>query len=669
MDYIISISLIFSILMLIRFGNGQIRVGQTIVSCNYTSNFTISSNYSRNRNLLLSSLPSKVSQNTSVANFFYSTSIGQGSDKVYGKAICQADSTPQLCSDFLTDSIENLRTYCPNQKEGISVSHFGIHYSNRPVNGVVVLEPTNAGYNVDDLNSENQVEFYEIWNSLMEKVAEKASMGDMVKYATGKVNSTSNQTIYVLMQCFTDLSPSSCRYCLREAVIYYEGCCHGKVGGYAQKPSCWFRWDLYPFANFTGFATAPSPSPLPPPTPIPITIIKEKGGIASKTVVIIVAAVVSFMVVMNLLYILYHRKKTSNSQHIKDSHEDNDEISTIESLQFDIKTLQIATNNFSIHNKLGEGGFGAVFKGILPDGRTIAVKRWSKDSSQGKVEFENEVLLLAKLQHRNLVRLFGYCFQEKERLLVYEFIQNTSLDCYIFDSHKRLILDWNKRYKIIEGIAKGILYLHQDSRIQVIHRDLKPSNVLLDDQMNPKISDFGTARLFEVDQSQIATHRIVGTYGYMSPEYAMHGQISIKSDVFSFGVLVLEILSGQKVSRFGYGEVNEENLLTYTWKNWNEGTPLNVIDKISLSNGSTQEMIRCIHIGLLCVQEDLGKRPTMSSIVLMLSSSSVSLPVPSIPAYFMSNIDEFEAQQSFNHHLFTTDESVNQMSLTDQGPR
>ncbi|XP_065866390.1 cysteine-rich receptor-like protein kinase 14 [Euphorbia lathyris] len=187
-----------------------------------TSNFTINSTYFRNGDLLLSSLPSKVSQNTSLANFFYSTSIGQGSDKVYGKAICQADSTPQLCSDFLTDSIENLRTYCPNQKEGLSVSHFGIHYSNRPVNGVVLLEPTNAGYNVDDLNSENQVEFYEIWNSFMEKVAEKASMEELVKYATGEVNSTSNQTIYVLMQCFPDLALNSCRYCLRQAVNYYE---------------------------------------------------------------------------------------------------------------------------------------------------------------------------------------------------------------------------------------------------------------------------------------------------------------------------------------------------------------------------------------------------------------------------------------------------------------
>ncbi|XP_065865866.1 putative cysteine-rich receptor-like protein kinase 30 isoform X2 [Euphorbia lathyris] len=553
MDYIISISFIFSILMFIRLGNGQITLGETLMGCNYTSNFTINSTYAKNRDLLLSSLPSNVSQNTSVANFFYSTSVGQGSDKVYGKAICLADYTPQECFDSLNDSIENLRTYCPNQKEGVSVSYFGIQYSNRPVNGVVLLEPTRAGINPNDLNSENEVEFYEIWGNLMEKVGEKAAMEEVVKYATGEVNSTSNQTIYVRMQCFPDLDQRSCRYCLTQAVNYYEGCCHGKVGGFVRKPSCWFRWDLYPFYNFTGFA-------LPPSSSIPIRKVKEKGGIAPKTVGIIVGAVVSFLflLVTLLSWILYLGKKTSNFQHNKDFLEDT------ESLQFDIEILRIATNNFSIDNKLGQGGFGTVYKGQLPSGESIAVKRWSKNSSQGEVEFENEVLLLAKLQHRNLVRLLGYGFKRTERLLVYEFVPNKSLDFYIFDSQRRLELDWNKRYKIIEGITREILYLHQDSQLQIIHRDLKPSNILLDQQMNPKISDFGTAKLFAVDQSQISTRRIVGTHGYMPPKYAIYGQISTKSDVFSFGVLVLEIIIGQKVSRFGHSEVNAENLLTYS---------------------------------------------------------------------------------------------------------
>ncbi|KAF5786437.1 putative protein kinase RLK-Pelle-DLSV family [Helianthus annuus] len=226
------------------------------------------------------------------------------------------------------------------------------------------------------------------------------------------------------------------------------------------------------------------------------------------------------------------------------------DIENVESLQYNFSTIKDATDDFSQENKLGAGGFGPVYRGKLGDGREVAVKRLAQNSGQGDVEFKNEVLLVAKLQHRNLVRLIGFSIEGSERLLIYEYMPNASLDNFLFDPIKRTFLDWEKRYNIINGVAKGLLYLHEDSRLMIIHRDLKASNVLLDAEMNAKIADFGMAKLFKAEETQGDTSRIVGTYGYMAPEYAMHGQFSVKSDVFSFGVLVLEMITGQKKSIF-----------------------------------------------------------------------------------------------------------------------
>ncbi|KAL7102048.1 hypothetical protein ACP275_08G095500 [Erythranthe tilingii] len=340
---------------------------------------------------------------------------------------------------------------------------------------------------------------------------------------------------------------------------------------------------------------------------------------SARTVVIIAVSIAACVIVIVALVGICLRKKIKRRPTENPESEVVDEITTVESLQYGYSTIKAATNDFSDNNKLGQGGFGAVYKGKLPNNQEIAVKRLSNNSGQGDVEFKNEILLLAKLQHRNLVRLLGFSIQETEKLLVYEFVRNGSLDLYMSDPTKRSCLDWDKRYKIIGGIAKGLVYLHEDSQLRIIHRDLKPGNVLLDRDMNPKIADFGMARLFEQDETQGNTSKIVGTYGYMSPEYAMHGQFSVKSDVFSFGVLVLEIMSGQKNRSVRIGG-NVEDLLTFTWKNWREGTVENMIDPVlrATVTGSLRDMIKCIHIGLLCVQQNAAKRPTMASILIML---------------------------------------------------
>ncbi|PPS15826.1 hypothetical protein GOBAR_AA04748 [Gossypium barbadense] len=239
---------------------------------------------------------------------------------------------------------------------------------------------------------------------------------------------------------------------------------------------------------------------------------------------------------------------------------------------FDFSTIAKATNNFSSDNKLGQGGFGAVYKGVLINGKEIAVKRLSKYSGQGVEEFKNEIVLIAKLQHRNL-----------------------------------------------------------DSRLRIIHRDLKASNVLLDAAMNPKISDFGMARIFGRDEIEGDTKRVVGTYGYMSPEYAMHGHFSIKSDVYSFGVLLLEIITGKKNSSY-FPDSPSSSLVGYVWELWKEDRAIEIIDSVFGDSYSANEFLKCIQIGLLCVQEHATDRPMMSTVVFMLSNET-ALPSPKQPAF------------------------------------
>ncbi|KAA8521222.1 hypothetical protein F0562_011941 [Nyssa sinensis] len=312
---------------------------------------------------------------------------------------------------------------------------------------------------------------------------------------------------------------------------------------------------------------------------------------------------------------------------------------------FSFASVMAATNGFSSESKLGEGGFGPVYKGELPGGKKIAVKRLSRSSGQGLIEFKNELTLIAKLQHTNLVRLLGYCVQGDEKMLVYEYMPNKSLDYFLFDPSKRGQLTWERRLNIIEGIAQGLLYLHKYSRLRIIHRDLKASNILLDDNMNPKISDFGMARIFSQNESMVNTRRVVGTYGYMSPEYAMGGIFSVKSDVFSFGVLLLETVSGQRNNSFCHVD-QPQHLIGYAWELWKKGTAPELMDPTLCDTFNKYQLLRCIHVGLLCVEDCALDRPTMSDVISMLTNDSMTLPSPKKPAFFIGSIVVEEDSQS-----------------------
>ncbi|XP_042380183.1 putative receptor-like protein kinase At4g00960 [Zingiber officinale] len=417
----------------------------------------------------------------------------------------------------------------------------------------------------------------------------------------------------------------------------------GRQGCKVLGQSCGIRYEMYPFFNSSATEVA-SPPPLLIPISSPTSNEGNSNNSRGTTLFIVIPVTAAALLFLCAMFICCRRAKTTIPRWKSLSHtfknKDQREVRGAESLLFDLESIRIATDNFSDANKLGEGGFGPVYKGRLENGEQIAVKRLSRSSDQGLVELKNEVLLVAKLQHRNLVRLLGCCIESEEKLLVYEHLSNSSLDKFLFDPLKRVQLDWARRFKIIEGIARGLLYLHEDSRLKIIHRDLKASNILLDANMSPKISDFGLAKLFSVDETQGNTSRIAGTYGYMAPEYVLHGALSIKLDVFSYGVLTLEILTGQKnnncrgsSSEYSIDLVTHVSMITKIWRKWTQGNAQQTIDQKLVDQCPTQEILRCMHIGLLCVQEDPIQRPTMANVILMLNSHSISLPTPLAPAF------------------------------------
>ncbi|THF98886.1 cysteine-rich receptor-like protein kinase 2 [Camellia sinensis] len=462
------------------------------------------------------------------------------------------------------------------------------------------------------------------------------------------VSGTKNESAYVLADCWRTLSVSDCKACLVNASQEMLGCLPWSEGR-ALNTGCFMRYSDTNFLN------------------------PEQGNGSSRgTIIVIAVSVVSSVVVLVVggiigVYFWKHRKIQKKRRGSNDAEK---LVKTLydSSLNFKYSTLEKATGSFNEANKLGQGGFGTVYKGVLPDGREIAVKRLFFNNRHRAGDFYNEVNIISSVEHRNLVRLLGCSCSGPESLLVYEYLPNKSLDRFIFDSNRGKTLNWEKRYQIITGTADGLVYLHENSNTRIIHRDIKASNILLDSRLRARIADFGLARSFQDDKSHIST-AIAGTLGYMAPEYLAHGQLTEKADVYSFGVLLLEIVTGRQNNRSKTTEYSD-SLITIAWEHFQQGAveelfdPNLMLHNYNHNSNIKNEVLRVVHIGLLCTQEAPSLRPSMSTSLRMLANKDENLPPPTNPPFIDEKTMELNDTRENQTYPLNVDNSASIANLS-----
>ncbi|KAJ4839326.1 G-type lectin S-receptor-like serine/threonine-protein kinase SD2-5 [Turnera subulata] len=343
--------------------------------------------------------------------------------------------------------------------------------------------------------------------------------------------------------------------------------------------------------------------------------------------VVVIIVVATLLVIIGLCYLAvrYYKRKKTLQESLHDSSEDDNFLESLSGMpvRFSYKDLQTATNNFSV--KLGQGGFGSVYQGVLPDGTRLAVKKL-EGIGQGKKEFRAEVSIIGSIHHHHLVRLKGFCAEGTHRLLAYEFMANGSLDKWIFKKDNEFMLDWETRFSIAVGTAKGLAYLHEDCDVKIIHCDIKPENVLIDDNFIAKVSDFGLAKLMTREQSHVFT-TLRGTRGYLAPEWITNYAISEKSDVYSYGMLLLEIIGGRK--NYDPAETSEKSHFpSLAFKMMEEGKVREILDSKLKYDEADERVSTAIKVALWCIQDDMYLRPAMTKVVQMLEGLC---PVPHPP--------------------------------------
>ncbi|KAL8211245.1 hypothetical protein R6Q57_005682 [Mikania cordata] len=576
--------------------------------------------YLRNLNTTLSNLRRQLS-NPQVYSAYAQTTSNQF---LYAFALCREYLSTSECLACFDAAVNETRS-CGTSDGGnmiyddcsIRYENFGVNFGNS--NEVLDDDAPPGEVCSNETTSQTITTFNQVVENLLSDIRDATPRTSNLYVASTRQVSTSNATVYAIAQCVRNVSQAICQSCLNTAYKNVQNCLPNKEGR-AIDFFCFMRYSDTPFfqrnqtTNVVPFLT--------------------KGEASSNAAMIAGVSSAAGLVLVILAFWLWYRKmkKAKNVEGSKLISEFGLQSKT----SYTYQQLRLVTNDFGEEYRIGKGGFGEVYKAIIDDENVVAVKKLHVGYARAKVEFENEVRLISNVQHRNLVRQLGCCIEGPDLLLVLELIPQGSLDKFLW-GEKRGTLNWEKRFDIIFGVARGLTHLHNEFHVKIIHRDIKLSNILLDNDFQPKICDFGLARLQPDDQTHVST-RLAGTLGYMAPEYATKGHLSEKVDTYSFGIVILEIISGRRCTDENFSGPDTSHLLEHAWKLYEKGMHIELIDQaLDIEEQHKANVMKTIEIALMCTQSPVTLRPTMSEVVLMLSSGPSLVPGKLIKPSFIDS--------------------------------
>ncbi|XP_076887799.1 cysteine-rich receptor-like protein kinase 42 [Bidens hawaiensis] len=574
-------------------------------------------NYMKNRNAVFNDLRMQLLSKRVV--YARAQDLSDG-DSVFAVAQCRNYLSMDRCVACFDASVSGL-TNCTNANGYIIYDNCFIRYEdfNEFYNDPYFMtDGTGLQYlSCGNQSASRQTTFNQAVDGVLSNVRDATPKTSNFYVASTRKIISENVTVYVTAQCIENINQDICQTCMNTAYGKLNDCLPNTEGRYSDM-ACFTRYSDTPFFNDNQTTD----------------ITNVLKGHSSKPVAAIIAAAIGGGVLFFLILVfclLYRKKK------LKKIEQGSRDLNGV--IYYNYKDLRSATNNFSQENVLGKGGFGEVYKATLDNNITVAVKKLQVLHAVAQQEFENEVKLVSNIQHRNLLCLLGWSSEGSHLFLVLEYMPNGSLDRFLWGA-QRGTLNWSQRYEIILGIARGLAHLHDEFHFKIIHRDIKSSNILLSDDFRPKIADFGLARFQPEGQSHVSTG-FAGTLGYTAPEYAIQGILSDKVDTYSFGIVVLEIISGRRSTELRSHRSSIGFLLEDAWEMYeNTKKYINVIDETMSLNGNEQELVmKIIEVALLCTMSPASDRPVMSEVVSMLQEGKLSGKIQLTRPTFLRNED------------------------------